>query len=306
MAWLLIVAVALSLSALAIIDPDQALMGRYYPSPAANAQPPAEIVYSANELRKGVTNETRDKSELDIAIPLRESGVATGYAVIPVAVKAVIEGPNGARWESPWNVIYNERYLPGTLDATVRFRIRRSIFDRFKASPVNLRLTFAIDQARAAAQTSISLSYSEFAVPSFGICTPQSTRFNVPPEITGINCRSAMHPPRLTYVTARWSEGPCSERDANGESLLGTAWEGSFDTDPAEFGITSVWETPLNLSNSWAGYNKGYVRPRRLCPGSPVTFTRYELVGHTQIEIAIPSFRLPEIALGDQYRFLMK
>lgn len=163
-----------------------------------------------------------------------------------------------------------------------------------------------MEQARAEATASMRLTSSEFTVPRFGICTPQSPWFNVPPEISGISCRFAMRSPQLTYVTAQWTEGSCTEDGATRESILGTAWEGSFDTEPAELGITSVWETPLSLSNSWAGYNKGYVRSRQLCPGSPVTFTRYELVGHTQIAIDIPDFQLPELAFGDQYRLLLK
>lgn len=305
-AWLLIVGIGFSLAALAFIDPDDALMGRYYPSPTALTAAPAAIAYAPTPSLQPVTFSTQDKNELEISIPLRAAGVATDHVVIPVAVKAVIEAPDRARWESPWNVIYNVRYLPGSSDSAVRFRIRRSVYDRFKPAPANLRLIFAIDEARAATVTNVPLTSSEFTVPGVGICMPQSTWFSLPPEVTGINCRSAMRRPQLTYITAQWTEDPCSERGAKGENILGTGWVGSFDTDAAEFGITSVWETPLVLSNSWAGYDQGRNRSRQLCPGSPVTFTRYQLTGHTQIAITIPNFRLPELALGDTYRLLLR
>jgi hypothetical protein len=300
MAWLMIAAVAVSLSGLALTDPDQALMGRYYPALATGAPPPAEIVYMPNETHKPVANETQNKNELEIAIPLQATGVTYGQSMTLMAVKAAMQAPNGARWESSWNSLYLEHLLPGTSEATVRFRMRRSVYEQFKAKPASLRLTFAINQARAASTASIPLPLGEFTVPGFGICTPQTGWFSYPREVTGITCRTAMRYPRLTYVTAHWSEGPCTGGDGNERLMLGTAWAGSFDSDPAEFGITSVWETPLSLSNSWAGY-KGTIQARRLCPGSPVTFTRYELTGHVQMAITIPDFRLPELAAGDMY-----
>jgi hypothetical protein len=67
-----------------------------------------------------------------------------------------------------------------------------------------------------------------------------------------------------------------------------------------------VWTFPLTLSNSWAGYNKGTIRARQLCPGSTVTFTSFKLEGHTQIEVSVPNFQLPELALGDLFLLRMK
>jgi hypothetical protein len=298
-AWLLIAMVALSLSALGFVDPDQASMDRRYPADNAT---PAEITYAPSTLHQPITNGTRDKSELEIALPMRISGVANGSAVIPVALKAAISGSDGPRWESPWQPVYNQHYLPGVWDSTMRFRIRNSVYERFKMNPVNLQLTFAIDQARAFGVSRTALSSSEFDVPGVGICAPQSTWLAFPPEINGINCRSALRRPRLNYITVQWSEAECSTVPHESENVLGTSWIGSFESDPAEFGITSVWETPLIFSNAMASYRQGQpVRPRQLCPGSPVVFTEYRLAGHTQLTVSIPNFRLPDLALGDVY-----
>jgi len=258
-----------------------------------------------------MTSGTRDKSELEIDLPVRTTGVADGYAVFQVALKATIDGPGGSRWESPWQPVYNESYLPGTSDSSIRFRIRRSVYDRFKTGPVNLHLTFAIEKVRASGVTRISLPSSEFAVPGVGICTPQSSWFGFPPQITGISCRSAMRGPQLNYVAAQWSDtgdkAACSAVPEESDPLLGTTWIGSFDTDPAEFGITSVWEAPLNLSNGGPFFREGkQVWFRQLCPGTPVTFTSYELAGRSRLEMSIPNFRLPELALGDLYQLRLR
>jgi hypothetical protein len=89
--------------------------------------------------------------------------------------------------------------------------------------------------------------------------------------------------------------------------VLATDWSGSFDTDPAEFGITSVWETPLNLSNSWRDYHQGESpRLRQLCPGSALTFTAYDRVARAQTVLTIQDFHLPEIAHQSDFRLLLR
>jgi len=91
------------------------------------------------------------------------------------------------------------------------------------------------------------------------------------------------------------------------DPLLGTTWIGSLDTSAADFGITSVWDAPLYFSNNGPIMREGkQVWARQLCPGTPVIFTSYELAGRTRLELSIPNFRLPELALGDVYQLRMK
>jgi hypothetical protein len=303
--WLILASVAILLTAIAFFDPDQAIVEHHYPSQSIHGWAPTPISFGTSASRQAMTNETKDKDELEIAVPVRTSEVADGYAVIPVAFKAAIEAGGGARWESPWQVIYNERYLPGISDSTMRFRIRRTVYERFKATAVTLRLTFAVDEAKSADTQSVSLTTSDFFVPGFGICTPQSPWFSRASEITGITCRSAMRQPQLTYVTTHWTEGNCSAADS--EKALGTSWVGSFETDPAEFGITSVWDTPLSLSNNWSTYREGESsHERHICPGTSVSFTGYELIARTQVGLTIQNFHLPELSIGDVYLLQMK
>lgn len=296
-AWLTLAGVAAAFILLALFDPDQSLLGRSY---ASGADTPALQLAFANEgLREPMANESTDKRELEIAIPVRASQVPANTAIIPAAMRAVLDGPNGAHWESPWQGTLNQRFLSGTSDFVARFRIRRGVYEQFKSSPVTLSLVYAYDRATLVGYTSMPLPGSSFTVPGVGICAPQMLWLQQPPEITGIACRSAVRHPDLTYITAHWSTGPCTPGTECSTSLIGTAWLGTLDSDPAEFGITSVWDEPVPLSNFWAGYP---ARPRRMCPGSPVTFARFARAGRGQVTLTIPGFRLPELALGDQYR----
>lgn len=296
-AWLSLAGIAAAFILLALIDPDQSLMSRSY---AADSDArPVQLTYAADGLRQPMTNETTDKRVLEIAIPLHASEVRDNTAVIPVALKAILDGPNGAHWESPWQGARYEYFLPGASDTTTRFRIRRSVYEQFKSSPVSVRLVFALDKAVLVNYATIPVSRTPFSVPGAGICAPQINWFENPPEITGIDCRTAVRHPDLTYVTAHWSLDKCDADSKSSASLIGTAWVGSLDTDPAEFGITSVWDTQVPLSNYWLGYPP---RSRRLCPGTPLTFARFARAGQTQVTLSIPNFRLPVLALGDQYR----
>jgi hypothetical protein len=65
------------------------------------------------------------------------------------------------------------------------------------------------------------------------------------------------------------------------------AWEGSLDNDPAEFGLTSVWNHTIYLANLTADTKVSR------CPDRPLQFTRYTLVRRTQTELTIPNFQFP-------------
>src|SRR6185437_15715303 len=73
LAWSLLGVVAAGVWAIAIFDPDQALMASHYP-PAAS---PVQFVYASG----GVTNGTNNKDLLTVFIPMHQSGVADGEAV---------------------------------------------------------------------------------------------------------------------------------------------------------------------------------------------------------------------------------
>jgi hypothetical protein len=296
-AWLSLAGIAAAFILLALIDPDQSLMSRSYA--ADSDAPPVQLAYAAEALRQPVTYGTNDRRELEIAIPLHTSGVRDNTAVIPVALKAVLDGPNGAHWESPWQGARFEYFLPGASDSTARFRIRRSVYEQFKASPVSVRIVFALDKAVLVNYATIPVSRTPFSVPGAGICVPQMNWFEDTTEITGIDCRTAMRHPDLTYVTAHWSLDKCDADSKSSASLIGTGWVGSLDTEPADLGITSVWDTQVPLSNYWMGYPP---RARRLCPGTPLTFARFARAGQTQVTLTIPNFRLPELSLAGQMR----
>ena len=298
-AWIIFCGMALLLTTAAFVDPDQGLMQGHYPV-SSGAAAPAQFEFAPTSMVQPMAHGTdKSSSILEIMIPLKISGVADGTAVLPVAVQPGIDNGKGS-WQSPWQATHSERYLPGVTDATISFRIRRDAFERFKSTPVTLRLAIAIEQVRALSTQRISLPATEFRVDGIGICSPGTEWWLKPKEITAVGCRSATRRPPLTYVTVQWTEGECASPQPGASSAIpGTGWIGSLSTDPAEFGITSVWSYSLYLSNASPDYHQGESPvPRQLCPGSPVTFTTYGDIRRSQVGLEIPNFRLPELSTG--------
>lgn len=322
--WLLIGALTLAMCATAFFDPDRPLIERYYPALTAGSPLPVTITYPAKVLPQPRADENPDRRFVDISVPLAASGVQQGYAVVPVAMKVKIAGANEASWELPWQGNYGAHFLPGNWAFMgINFRMRRSTYDQFKASPVTLRISLAVVEARKSSESAIPLPEGDFAVPEIGVCKP--TRWGWwSNEISGIACRSAMNQPQLTFVSAQWTAGDCNPAtDANPKQAAGAAWVGGIDQQPAEFGITSVWDVPVPLamprfsappaktgSNTGAGAvtfsaNTG-TPPQRwsLCPGAPLRFTQYRPARRVREEITIPAFRLPEITRWGQFGLL--
>jgi hypothetical protein len=236
---------------------------------------------------------------------MHESGVAEGEAVIPVALKVNVEGPGGANWQSSWQGISSQRYLAGGSDTAIGFVMPRAVYDRFKGVPVTLRITFALVQARRDFERVISLPAGDFPVAGFGVCKAESWTGNID-DSSGIGCRSAMNQPRLTYIAVQWTEGRCTEgAKESSPQMLGTAWAGEIDPAPAEFGITPVWDTPVNLSNPWQTYHQDESPQRRvLCPGSPISFTQFRETARRQTDVVMRDFRLPDLSAGDRFMLL--
>lgn len=296
LAWLLIGATALLLAIVALVDPDRWLMGSYYPVYASNNGVPLQLGLLNNSQAQPSVSGAAEKGDVVVTLPIQILGIPDNDTVVPVALKASIQSSSGARWQSQWQSTYNGRLLPGASDTLVYFRMRRAVYDQFKSTSITLSLAVAVDEAKATTSNQLSLQVADFSVPGVGIC-------RLPPQIGFfpgfINCRSAMRLPPLTYVTGRWVEGDCPARPADDGTILGSGWVGTLDDDPAQFGITSVWQSTVSLTNS--GYEHRYdeKKPQRhLCPGSKLTFTSYRQVSSEQLNLTLTDFRLPAIPTG--------
>ena len=279
---------------LARLSNDQALIDRHYPTLANQDAAPVKLSvfpFSPGE-REFVTNMMQ--GEIFVHIPLKGTGVADGYAVIPDNVRFAFETPDGYQWVSPWQPSSTPTFLPiGSAGDSAIF-MPRAVYDRLIGKPITVHLTLAVTQAKVSNVSRIPISIHDFSVPDFGVCSPVSG-FRTPiDEATGIVCRSALRQPPLTYIGVVWSNTSCSTPHTEPDpGVQGAGWAGSLDRAPAQFGISSVRQTNFQLSNGYPNYPSG--NPRYLCPGSPVTFTQYDVFRRTQVALTIQGFQLAAV-----------
>jgi hypothetical protein len=298
-AWLLLAAATLLIGTDAVFDPDQPFMNRWYPPATANATPPAQFTLSTNPMTPPIAHGTAHSGIIEIAIPIHVNGVASNSVLIPAAVKFTLQNA-GSHWESPWKTVTTEKFLPGPYDTVFRIRMPRETYEQFRTGPIALHMTFAVDQARAIRHTTIPSADSPFEVPGFAMCRPVTGWDGEPEPVTiGINCLSAMRLPDLTFIAVTWHDTCPAQNSGPLQAISGYGWAGSPDPGPAEFGLTSVWEVPMSLTNNWRYSNRTdeeRIHMRQLCPGAPLTFTTYALDQRTRVDLSIPSFRLPELS----------
>jgi hypothetical protein len=81
--------------------------------------------------------------------------------------------------------------------------------------------------------------------------------------------------------------------------VLGTAWVGALDREPAQLSITSVVDLHIDLSNNQL--EDGTRDLRYLCPGTPVEFTQYARVGRMRTSVGIQDFHLPKVSVAGNH-----
>jgi len=293
---LLLIAFPALLVVIGLITPsDTALIRRAYPRPSGPQDQIVQISFNSDSQRLASASAEPKAKNVLLNLPLRVSGVADGYAVTPNDVMVSIEAPNGAHWISPWQAIYAQNYLAGSQDSYVAVSISRAFYDQVRSLPVTLHLTFALTQTHAGKVTRVAMPAHRFSVPEFGVCTPEMAWDRS--GFTGISCLAALRRPRLTYVSVLWSNDQPSDSSGPPDpntSVQGAGWAGNLASDPAAFGITSVWNIPLAISNNINRADQGQPwQPRYLWPGTPLTFTQYNLVRRAQADLSIPAFTLP-------------
>jgi len=180
--------------------------------------------------------------------------------------------------------------------SSVDLKMKRAEYEALKGKTVTLKLSLALTEAKTEAVSRIALPAHDFSVPGFGNCAGAP---GMAALMTNLGCWTALHGPPLTYVKANFASTPCgqkpeeaaqdpgSEEEPDAEGLHATAWVGSLEHDPAEFGMTSVWSTNVSLSEG------NYYRTKYLCPGTMVSFTRFGLMRRLRTVVIIPNFKIP-------------
>lgn len=276
------------------IVPSQVFVDGSYPFSDSAAGAPAQFSYSPSEMNNPTASAARLPREVSIQIPLDVSGIANSSVVMPDAIRATVETAGGFRWNSGWQHISVRKITPDEKTEYVSFDVPLAIYDQLKPTPLTVHLTLALTQAQVGRVTSVSLPAGSFSVPDFGVCTPGAERTD-PGKIGGISCFSALREPHLTHIelVARNNYSTCDAAQAN-SGVRNDTWQGSLESWPAQFGLSSV-KFPYGIgpmSSDYTGYPDSYLH---MCPGTSITFTRYDVVRRAQVAVTIQGFQLPAL-----------
>src|SRR5580704_9181528 len=106
-----------------------------------------------------------------------------------------------------------------------------------KDTPVTVELSAALTLLKAAHVTRLTLSESRFELPGGSLCRVSGVWGN------DLSCLSPMRQPPLMLIETRFTTEDCSAAPPSNDGDAGLAWVGNLGTQPADLGLTSVWET---------------------------------------------------------------
>jgi len=292
-----LIALPVLICAVVYLTPNSFLINRNYPILAAQASAPVQFEFIPGTPLTGSSIQNHGwHVQIGVPIPLKESGVREGDLVLTDGVLAEITAADGSHWSSNWQSTGGEKIFPGEHQSFINFMIPIEIYKKFQSMPLSVHLRLAITQARAGKSASVVFPGGNFSVPDFGVCSPMFVSYrwnggNTTDGAFGITCISALRQPQLTHITTQWTHASCLASPVPVEpSLVSNAWVGELEREPTEFGISSVVQVPVYLSKSSSVSQDK--KPNYLCPGTPITFTQYNAVLHTQTSIDIQNYHL--------------
>jgi hypothetical protein len=291
--WLLL---ALPLVAIvcSLAWPIQTLAHRLYPPLPAGEQSPVQLALDPDPTRQELHPSMPWTKQTYFVLPLTATGVPSGTLIRSQAMQVSLEAPNGLHWSSHWQGA-TQGYLPNSVRSLIDIPIDPKFLNRIQATPVTATVSFALVQLRAETTVTTQAGEQDFSIPGGGICS-ESNLLGTFPE-----CRFAMSGPGLTFVTSRWSDGPCSQTPSAGSGTLGDVWLGAIDPSPAEFGLDPVKVRPLTFSNQ----PRDPHHPTFICPGTPITATPYSIVRRFQTTLTVSNLDLTKYTTDHPERLAM-
>ena len=270
----LLIALAVTISVIGLFGPEDFAMGITYP-----------VRTDATELRLAfrqipasgsvTTSDSVDPREFTVVFPVAISGIAPDTAVKVDNVRVLLTAAGGVRWTSHWQGLYLT-WLPGQTNGTLALKISRSFYERMKDKPVTVEMSVALTMLKSGNIKRLMLPENRFELPGGSVCRKSGVWGN------DISCLSPMRQPPLMLVATQFTTEDCSSAPPSNDGDRGIGWIGTLDTQPAEFGLTSVWESSVYFGR----YSSARSSERQhLCHGSQISFAPYTVVSRSQQKI---------------------
>ncbi len=269
------------------------LMKHYYPALAPREPAPLALTL-LTPAQRGVALGTLliDDDHLTLLLPLSSSGIADSAALKMDNIQVTLTAPSGEQSVSPWQAIYNHTLLPDVVSDTLQANLDRGFVSRHSSELLTARIEVAFTELHRETTRKIFLpSGNVFRVPDLGVCTYTP---GLDQSFEAFHCRVPFHQPQLTYVEVYRFAGRCAgPLTIPTGARLSSTWTGSLNPDPADVGLTPVWTDDVSLASEQIQGLSGPSVPLHLCPGSPVSFTRYDLTRRFTYEFTQKDLQIP-------------
>jgi hypothetical protein len=273
LAWTLLTALAVTISVIGLFGPEDFAMRITYPV-STDATGPHLAFRQVPGVGSETTSNSVDPREFTVVFPVAISGIAPDTAVkVDNARVGLTAG--GVRWISHWQGVYLT-WLPGETNGTVALKISRAFYERMKDKPVTVEMSVALTMLKAGKVTHLMLPENRFELPGGSVCRDSGVWGN------DISCLSPMRQPPLMLVATRFTTEDCSAAPPSNDGDRGIGWIGTLDTQPAEFGLTSVWGSSVWFERFSSARSS---ERQHLCPGSQISFAPYTAVSRNQQKI---------------------
>jgi hypothetical protein len=226
-----------------------------------------------------------DTKQVYLQIPLELSGLEKGSGVRINGAMLEVDGPGDMHWKSKWQHERTVHLWDGNNRGMVYLRMEREFFEKVKSLPVTGYIWLAVAVLREKKATDVVTSEGWFSVPGIGLC-------EIRPDLPAIVwCRAPLRRPYVVLASVEKS-ATCGLYPPGSSGIAhGMVW--GDDVGPTQYGIDPI--DPFQFALLIEGYDYRFGTTRALlCPGTPLTFSVFELVERKRV-----GFAIREIMLAD-------
>jgi hypothetical protein len=288
--------------ALEASNPLEGMMFEHYYPPFAWSVSTFHAAMAPQDLHPvHISDSEKNKVELELTVWVPALGPNQAVSIDDSTVTLV--AADGEHITTPWKPVYNQLALRGAPDLTVSAKLDRAAFERFRSRPFKASISLAVTELRADPPHDLLLKPAgEFPVQDVGLCTfAPAQDFSS----ASLNCKVAWHQPFLTNVSAPVSAHPCQNSPSQQQSSERfSTWIGALAQDPADFGLTPVWQTtaPFSGTGMYSPFRQDGTpnHPDFICPGTTIAFTRYRAIRRFRYNLAPQAISLPNTSQRDE------
>ncbi|RXH57199.1 hypothetical protein [Granulicella sibirica] len=287
--WML-AGTALMACVLVLLGPAGLLFRHAYPeiTAAADVHPQMSFNMDPAHGQPGVGAPFLMRGNVFLLLPVTVSGVPAEMELEGKAIQMRLEGADGFRWDSTWQI------FPGMVEngpAYFGVVMPHSAFAKVGVAPMTVTLTMAVSELRKGMPEAVVSRMDGYRTPGGGVCSFLPEQFMLPV------CRYPMPGPELTLISAPVIQTPCGLDSPATTEQTGTPGLAALaGVQHLPIVLDPVLPMGLRFQTRGAGPNQA-PRVNALCPGTTVTFAPFGRVSDFRMELSQVG-----VKLGDYVR----